>query len=81
MTIERQLVELKAVHRNDAGVYECCAMNVIDTACTNFTMSVNSGMYKYVVAVHLICFRGECCHCSWMVHRHELDILACAVLI
>jgi len=61
ITIERQLVELKAVHSSDAGVYECCAMNVIDTACTNFTLTVNNGMFQYVVVVHLICFYGAIC--------------------
>jgi len=44
ISIERQLVELKAVQHSDAGVYECCAMNYLDMDCTNFTLIINNGI-------------------------------------
>jgi len=39
-------MELKAVHSSDAGDYQCCAANHLGTACTNFTLAVNSGIYQ-----------------------------------
>ena len=49
LTIERQLMELRPVHSSDAGVYECCAMNDVGMACTNFTLAVNIGIYQYLL--------------------------------
>jgi len=49
LTIERHVLNLNAVCSSDAGIYECCAMNDLGTACTNFTLAVNNG--KWLVSL------------------------------
>jgi len=44
-------MELKTVHSSDAGVYKCCAMNDVGTACTYFTLAVNPGIYQYLLVL------------------------------
>jgi len=55
-------MKLKAVHSSDAGVYQCCAMNDIGTACTNFTLAVNNGIYPCSLVPVVSC-TVEFCSC------------------